>query len=110
MDADLADRQLISKVDKEIWFLLYGIDIFSKYSWFIPLKGKKGIAVTNAFQNILDESNCRLSKIWVDKGSEQYNRSMRSWLEINAIEMYSTHNKGKSVVAEIFLKTLKTKI
>ena len=34
---------------------------------------------------------------------------MKSWLEKNAIEMYSTHNKGKPVVAERFIRTLKNK-
>ena len=35
---------------------------------------------------------------------------MKSWLQDNDIEMYSTHNKGKSVVAERFIGTLKNKI
>ena len=35
---------------------------------------------------------------------------MKSWLEKNAIEMYSTHNEEKSVVAEKFIRTLKKKI
>ena len=34
---------------------------------------------------------------------------MKSWLQDNDIEIYSTH-KGKSVVAEIFIRTLKNKI
>ena len=38
------------------------------------------------------------NKIWVDKGSEFYNRSMKSWLEKSVIETYLTHNEGKSVV------------
>ena len=42
--------------------------------------------------------------------SEFYNRSMKSWLQDNNIEMYSTHNQGKSVVAERFIRTLKNKI
>ena len=46
----------------------------------------------------------------MDNGSKFYNRSMKSWLEQNAIEIYSTHNKGKSVFAEIFIRTLKSKI
>ena len=37
-------------------------------------------------------------------------RSMKSWLEENNIEMYSTHNEGESVVAEQFIRTLKNKI
>ena len=35
---------------------------------------------------------------------------MKSCLEKNAIEMYSTHNEGKSVVVERFIRTLKKKI
>ena len=73
------------------------------------LKDKKGITITNAFQKTLKESNCKPNKIWVDEGSEFYNRSMKSWLEKNDIEMYSTHNEGKSVIAERFIKTLKMK-
>ena len=34
---------------------------------------------------------------------------MKSWLQDNDIEIYSTHNKGKSVVPEIFIRTLKNK-
>ena len=37
--------------------------------------------ITNAFQNILNESKRKPKKIWVDKGSEFYNRSMKSRLE-----------------------------
>ena len=35
---------------------------------------------------------------------------MKSWLEINAIEVYLIHNEGKYVVAERLIKTLKNKI
>ena len=35
---------------------------------------------------------------------------MKSWLEKNDIEIYPTPNEGKSVVAERFIRTLKTKI
>ena len=108
--ADLADVQLISKFNKGFRFLLCVIDIFSKYTWVIPLKDKKGIIITNAFQKVLKESNKKLNKMWVDKGSEFYNRSMKLWLEKNGIEMYSTHNEGKSVAAERFIRTLKNKI
>ena len=56
---------------------------------------------------MLDESKRKPNKIWVDKGSELYNRSMKSWLEKNDIEMYSTCNERKSVVAERFIRTFK---
>ena len=75
---------LISKFNKEFRFLLCVIDVFSKY----------------AFQKILDDSNRKPSKTWVDKESEFYNNSLKKWVKDNDIEMYSIHNERKSVIAE----------
>ena len=86
------------------------IDIFSKYTWVVPLKDKKGVSIVDAFQKILDDSNRKPNKIWVDKGSEFYNNSFKKWLKDNDIKMYSIHNEGKSVVAERFIRTLIIKI
>ena len=47
------------------------------------LKDKKSITFTNAFEKILDKSNRKPNRIWVDKGSEYCNISMKSWLEKN---------------------------
>ena len=85
---DLVDMQIISKFNKGFRFLSCLIDIYSKCVWVIPLKDRKGITITNAFQKILNGLSCKPKKIWVDKGSEFYNRSMKSWLEI--MKMYST--------------------
>ena len=61
--------QLISKFNKGFRFLLCSIDIFSKYASVVPLKDKKRISMVNAFQNILDKSQRKPNKIWVNKGS-----------------------------------------
>ena len=74
------------------------------------MKDKKGITITNAFQKILKESNRKTNEICFDKGSEFYNTSKKLLLEEDGIEMYSTHNEGKSVIAERFIRTLKNKI
>ena len=71
---------------------------------------KKGATFTSAFQNVLNESWRKPNKIWVDKSSEFHSRSVKSWLQENDIEMYSTHNEGQSVVPERFTRTLKNKI
>ena len=75
--ADLANMQLISKFSKGFRFLLCVIDVYNKYAWVVPLKGKTGITITNAFQKVLDESNRKRNKTWIDNGSEFYNRSMK---------------------------------
>ena len=118
--ADLADMQLLSRYNKVIKFLLCVINIFSKYAWVVHLKDKKSVSIVKAFQSILKQSNRRAkgtsaqhvkpSKIWVDKGSESYNASLKKWLQDNDILMYSTHNERKTVVTERFFRTLQSKI
>ena len=83
--------------------------MFSKYAWVIHLKDKKGTSIVNTFQKIIAERR-KPNKIWVDQGSELYNQSFKDFLKINNIEMYSTFNEGKYVVAERFIRTLKNKI
>ena len=119
--ADLADMHLLSRYNIGIRFFLCAIDIFSKYAWVAPLKDKKGVSIVAAFQSILKQSNSGRAKctsaqhvkpneIWVDKSSEFYNASFKNLLQDNDIVIYSTHNEGKSVVPERFIRTLKSKI
>ena len=102
--------QLISKLNKGFRFLLCVIDIFSKFAWVVPLKYIIGISIVDAFQKILDKSGGKPNKILVDKGSEFYNNSFIKWLKDKDIEVFSIHNEVKTVVAEGFIRTLKTKI
>ena len=78
--ADLADMRLISKFNKGFKFSSSVIDIFSKYPQVVPLKDKKDVIIVNAFQKILDNWKRKPNKIWVGKGSEFYNISMKSQL------------------------------
>ena len=107
---DLADMSLISKFNKGIKYLLCVIDLFSRYAWVVGIKDKKGESIVKGFKKILDNSKRKPNKIWVDYGSEFYNKKFKSFLKENDIEMYSTFNEGKSVVAERFIKTMKNKI
>ena len=91
--------------------------MFSKYAWVIPIKDKKGTSIVNAFKKIISKKSeaepkgrRKPNKIWVDQGSEFYNKSFKDSLKINNIEMYSTYNEGRSVVAERFIRTSKNKV
>ena len=108
--ADLADMQLISKFNKVVRFLLCVIDIFSKYAWVVSLKDRKVISIVAVFQSISKQSIRKPNKIWADKDSKFYSASFKKWLQDNDIVIYSTHNEGKSVVAERFIRTIKNKI
>ena len=86
------------------------IDVFTKYAWVNPLKDKKGKTVLNAFIETVNGSNRKPNKLWVNQRREFYNKLIQEWLDNNNTLMYSTHNEGKSVIAERFMKTLKIKI
>ena len=59
---------------------------------------------------IVNESSCKPNKLWVDQGRDFYNKLMQEWLGNIDILMYSTHNEGKSVIAERIIKTLIPKL
>ena len=60
-------RKAYSSFKENIWAADLP-DIFSKYSFVVPLKDKKGISIVNAFQSVLNKSKRKPNKIWVDKG------------------------------------------
>ena len=75
----------------------------------IPFKDRKGITITNAFQKTLDESNRKPNKIWVNKGSKFYNRSINSWLEKNAVKCNHHIMKDNLLLLKDLLKSLRIK-
>ena len=72
------------------------------------MKDKEGKAVLNAFIEIVNKSDHKLNKLWVDQRREFHNKLMREWLHNNHILMYSTRNEVKSIIAERS-KALKSK-
>ena len=101
--------KLISKCNKGFRFLLCAVAIYSKYAYGNLLKDKNVFIITNAFQNFLEESNCKPNEIWADQGSEFYDTSMKSWLEKNDVKMHSTHNEGKPLLQKDSLEPSKIK-
>ena len=73
--ADFVYMQYIGKFEKRMRFLFCVIYSFSKFAW-VVLKDKKGATFTDAFQTMSDESNCKQNKIWLDKESKFYDRSV----------------------------------
>lgn len=104
---DLASMETLSEYNNGFKFILCIIDVFSKYAWAIPLKNKTSSSVLNALTTVISQSERIPEKIWVDKGSEFYNKQFQSWAKTNNITIYSTYSESKSVVAERFIRTLK---
>ena len=87
---------------------------FHQNLWVKPLKDIKGKTVLNAFIEIVNESNRKPLKLYVDQGRDLYEKLMQEWLDNYDANydtlMYSTHIDDKSVIAERYIKALKTKI
>ena len=77
---------------------------FSKYAWVKRIKNEKAGTVLNAFIEIINESNRKPNKLWVDQRREFYNKFMQEWLVNNDNLMHSTYNEGNSLIAEMFIK------
>ena len=117
--ADLIDKSSLSKYNNNYKFILTVIDIFTKYAWAIPLKNKSGLSITNGFKLVLGENpqggseSRKPEKLWVDRGSEFYNKTFKSLLKeygtgnaASGIELYSTYSDLKAVFIERFNRTL----
>lgn len=101
--------QKFSKWNKGYRYLLMVLDVFSKYGWIVPLKDKKGETVAAAFKKIFSKGR-KPKRLWVDKGKEYYNKSVKELLNSEGIEMYSTENEEKSMICERWNRTIKTKM
>ena len=64
--------------DQNVQYLLCVIDLFTKYAWV-----KKVKTVFNTLIEIVNESNWKLNKLWVDQARELYSKLMQEWLENN---------------------------
>ena len=81
----------LSSKNKNVKYLLCVIDVFTKYAWVKPLKDKKGETVLNDFIEVINESNRKPNKLWVNQGREFYNKLVQELLDNNNIFMYSIH-------------------
>ena len=57
----------LSSKNKNVKYLLYDIDVFTKYAWIKLLKDKKGKTL-NAFIETVNECNHKPNKLWADQG------------------------------------------
>ena len=106
---DLVDLSRFARFNKGHKFILTVIDVFSKYSWAVPLKNKTGVTLVKAFKRILKEGRCPY-KVHADQGTEFTNRNFQALLKENDIGFYSTNNETHASVIERYNRSLKTRL
>ena len=105
---NLGDMQSLSKYNKGIKYLLYAIDLLSKYAWVVPSKDKKRTVNVTAFQKIISKGR-KPNKTWVDQGSKFYDNPFKRFLKINNIEMKERKMKGNLLLLKDLLEHWKTR-
>ena len=106
---DLADMQSLKEYNDGYRYLLVCIDVFSKYSWLVPIKSKTGPALVEALKIILS-SGRKPEKIMTDQGTEFFNKHFQKFLKDENIIHYNTFNETKASIVERVIRTFKTKM
>ncbi|GFR07734.1 uncharacterized transposon-derived protein F54H12.3 [Trichonephila clavata] len=104
---DLVDLQHLAEHNNGFRFSLTIIDVFSKFAYVIPLKNKKAVSVTKAFESLLQQ--VKPKNIQSNKGNEFYNTQLQSLFKKYNINHYSAEGDAKSTIVERFNRTLKQK-
>jgi hypothetical protein len=104
--SDLVDMGKLARKNNGFKYILMVEDVFSKYGWAVGLKSKTGLAVREGLEKIFEKRTPK--KLWVDKGSEYYNKNVSDLLEKRGIEIYSTENDEKCSVVERWNRTIKS--
>ena len=108
--ADLVEMQSYARENKGYRYMLTVIDIFSKYSWAIPVKKKTGEDVTAAMKSVLRESGRVPKNLHTDRGNEFYNKNFQALMTKYGINLYSTYSNLKASICERFNRTLKNEM
>ena len=107
--ADLTDLVQFTNVNDGHRYILFCIDVFSRYAWARPIKTKSGKEMVAAFQSIFDDDNRICRYLHTDKGREFYNKEFQNFLADYDIKLYSTENQEtKASIVERLQKTIKS--
>ena len=89
--ADLADMQGIARQNGGMRYLLTVIDVFSKFSWAIPVHSKNAKAITEAFDQMLITAKPRQPRRFqTDKGKEFFNSDFRALMKRYKIQHFAS--------------------
>lgn len=107
---DLLDMSWFAKENSGVKFLLVAIDIFSRYTWAVPLMNKSQGSVTLALESILKEGRIP-QKIQSDQGKEFNNTTFKNLMEKYGIYHFMTSDDTiKCAFVERMNRTIREKI
>ena len=104
-EADLASMANLAKENDGIQYLLFTIDVFSKFLWVKPLRNKSAKTVLVAMKEIFrDRKPVKLRR---DKGSKLINQWFKKFMRDNNVYFFTTNNVPKASIVERSQRTFK---
>ena len=108
---DLSDVSSIKTYNKNYRFLLFVVDVFSKYGWVRPLPDKTGPTLAKVMEEVITTSNRKPLHIMSDKGGEFVNAAFKKLMKKYNINFYTSQNEEtKAAFVERLQRTFKTKM
>lgn len=110
-EIDLSDLSKFRQANDGKRYVLFVIDVFSRFAWIRILKDKAGSTVTSAMEDIFRSSNRMPKYINSDLGKEFYNKQFKQLLRSHNIHHYHTENRDiKASIVERLQRTIKDKL
>ena len=112
LSADLADMTLDLKAHNDrVRFLFFLIDCYSRKLWVFPLENKKGTTIANTLDEFFKSNKYRYSLLWVDSGTEWYNKPTLDICNKHGVKIYSAYNRRqKACFPERAIRSIKNKL
>ena len=107
-DADTVSMTRYVKVNNGFTYILIAIDILSRYLWTVPLKTLKGKEMVTALKSVFQVTKPR--KLRTDKGSEFFNKDVKTYLRNQNVGYFTTTNETKANFSERVIRTIKSKL
>ena len=108
--ADLVEMQHHARENEGMRYILFVIDIFSRYTYAEPLKTKSGPDVATALESIIKKSTEPPKYLQTDLGKEFYNQHVSQMLNRYNIELFSVYSEMKAALVERVQRTIKEKM
>lgn len=105
--ADLVDLRSLARYNKGFNYILFVINIFTKFLWTRPLKTKIAEEVTRAMSEILAEATPP-KNLHTDMGKEFINTSFKALMKKHKINLYFTFSILKASIVERVNRTIKS--
>ena len=95
-----------TKANRGFKYLLFAMDVFSRYAWVTPLKEITAASTWAAYSAIMRDSGRSAPILWVDQGTAYFGKPFLEPAKRAGIHLYSFYSEHKAAYAERLIQTI----